>query len=126
MRRLTSSSLGRCQLACAPATRLLGSRFAQVARAAAVLSFGTAAVTAHCVGGTSQQDDLAKKLQEIQEMKRAIEQREREASHERERERAQREDEVEDDFDEDGHMDEADEDDTYTGEPNFRTSFKLH
>ena len=81
MRRFTTSSLGRyvpAQLAYAPATRLLGSRPAQVARAAAVLSFGTAAVTAHCVGSAWPQEDLAKKLQEIEEMKRAIEQRERE------------------------------------------------
>jgi hypothetical protein len=87
LRRFTASSLGRCMAApftCAPATTLFGSRPAQVARAAALLSFGTVAVTTNCVGSARSQEDLAKKLQEISEMKRAIEQREHEASQRRE------------------------------------------
>ena len=82
LRRFTASSLGRYMTAPLTATRLFVSRPAQVARAAAVLSFGTAAVTAHCVGSARPHEDLAKKLQEIEQMKLAILvlEREREAS----------------------------------------------
>ena len=93
LRRFTASSLGRYMTAPLTATRLFVLRPAQVARAAAVLSFGTAAVTAHCVSGARPHEDLAKKLQEIEQMKLAILEREREASQQREHAREQREDE---------------------------------